>query len=82
MDPWYLSKRNYAALILVIVAFAKLFDIELDSQFQENLMDFLSTAGILVAGVLAAWSKYNEGKNDNKIKFGQRDDVGRGHGNH
>jgi len=62
MDPWYLSKRNYAALILVIVAFAKLFDIELDSQFQENLMDFLSTAGILVAGVLAAWSKFNEKK--------------------
>ncbi|HEX9972282.1 MAG TPA: hypothetical protein VGD14_09445 [bacterium] len=62
MDPWYLSKRNYTFLILLIVTGAKLFDIELDSQFQEDLMNFLSTAGIVVAGVLAAWSKYNEKK--------------------
>jgi len=64
MDPWYLSKRNYAALILLIVTGAKLFDIELDSEFQENLMNFLSTAGIVVAGVLAIWSKRNEKKKD------------------
>lgn len=70
MDPWYLSKRNYAALILVIVALAKLFDIELDSQFQEKLMDFLSTAGILVAGVLAAWSKFNEKKKASDKEIG------------
>jgi len=61
-DPWYLSKRNYAALILLIVTGAKLFDIELDSQFQENLMNFMSSAGIVVAGVLALWSKRNEKK--------------------
>ena len=61
-DPWYLSKRNYAALILLIVTGAKLFDIELDSQFQENLMDFMSSAGIVAAGILAVWSKRNEKK--------------------
>ena len=61
-DPWYLSKRNYAALILLIVTGAKLFDIELDSQFHDDLMNFLSSAGIVIAGVLAIWSKRNEKK--------------------
>lgn len=60
MDPWYLSKRNYATLILLIVAAARLFDIELDSQFQENLMNFFTAAGVVVAGALTAWSKFNE----------------------
>jgi hypothetical protein len=64
MDPWYLSKRNYAALILLIVTGARLFDIELDSQFQERLMDFMSSAGVVAAGILAVWSKRNEGKKE------------------
>ena len=62
IDPWYLSKRNYAALILVIVLGAKLFDVELDSEFKENLMNFLSAAGLLAAVVLNIWSKRNEKK--------------------
>jgi len=65
-DKWYLSKRYFAALVLVASTAATVsgFDFTPDMQtiLSENLAA-LGTAGSMIVGVIAAvWSKKNEGK--------------------
>jgi len=56
-DPWYLSKRNYATLIMIIIAGASLFNIDLGEDFQSQMETFLTAGGSLVAILVNIISK-------------------------
>ena len=65
MDPWYLSKRFYAALIMIIVSIASLFGYQVDETIQNGIMEALTALGTLISVVLVVWSKLKEkGKNN------------------
>lgn len=70
MDPWYLSKRFYAALIMIIVSIASLFGYQMDETIQNGMMEALTALGTLISVVLVVWSKIKEkGKNDASTKI-------------
>ena len=56
-DPWYLSKRNYATLIMIIIAIASLFNIDLGEDFQGQMETFLTAGGSLAGIIINILSK-------------------------
>lgn len=65
-DPWYVSKRLAAAVVLIVATVVTYFGIELDPETQGVLVDNLVMVGTgvsaLVATILSLWSKYREGQ--------------------
>ena len=67
-DPWYLSKRNYATLIMVIIAGASLFNIDLGEDFQQQMESFLTAGGALVGIFINVLSKARSIQKDETTK--------------
>ena len=65
-DPWYLSKRIYAAAILIVATIAGYFSVEIDPETQAVIVDHAVAIALafsaLVSIFLDLWSKYREGK--------------------
>jgi len=66
MDPWYASKRLWAAGILVVTTVLVNFGVDVDAETQGKLAEYLTTVGAstaaIVAIILNGWSKFNEKK--------------------
>ena len=67
-DPWYLSKRNYATLIMIIIAGASLFSIDLGEDFQGQMETFLTAGGSLAAILVNIISKMKSIQKDETTK--------------
>ena len=65
-DKWYVSKRLYAAAVLILATVVTAFGIEIDAETQEVIVSNLTAIGVagaaLVSAFLDLWSKYNESK--------------------
>jgi hypothetical protein len=61
-DPWYLSKRTYAGVIMLVAMVLGVFGYDIDQDLQANMTDILWTLAGGVAGALALWSKVKETK--------------------
>ena len=63
-DKWYVSKRLYAAAVLILATVVAGFGIDLDAETQEVIVSNLTAIGVagaaLVSVALDFWSKYNE----------------------
>ena len=63
-DPWYISKRLYAAIVLILCTILASIGVEVDQDTQVLIVDNLVAVGtgvsMLIASGLAIWSKYNE----------------------
>ena len=63
-DKWYVSKRLYAAVVLIVATIATGFGAELDAEAQEVIVSNLTAIGVagaaLVSVALDFWSKYSE----------------------
>jgi len=63
-DPWYVSKRVYAAVILIVATVLTGFRVDIDAETQEVLVTNMTAIGLagaaLVSVVLDLWSKYKE----------------------
>ena len=63
-DPWYKSKRIYAAGVLIVATVLAGFGIEVDAETQELMIDNLTAVGAGVAALVSAgldiWSKIDE----------------------
>jgi hypothetical protein len=67
-DPWYLSKRNYATLIMVIIAGASLFNIDLGKDFEGQMETFLTAGGAIVGIIINILSKVRSVQKDEATK--------------
>lgn len=65
-DPWYLSKRTYAGVIMLVATVMGVFGYDIDHNLQANMTDILWTLAGGVSGVLALWSKVKETKANKK----------------
>lgn len=66
-DPWWMSKRLYAALAAIVVIVASAVGLETD---QASVVEVLTVLGGALAGFLAFWSKLKERK---KLKEDEED---------
>jgi len=67
-DPWYLSKRNYATLIMIIIAVASMFNLDLGEDFQQQMETFLTAGGALVGIIINILSKVRSVQKDEATK--------------
>ncbi|MFA5387206.1 MAG: hypothetical protein WC322_02310 [Candidatus Paceibacterota bacterium] len=61
-DPWYLSKRIYAAVVMVIALIASLFGLDLGEETQSSIVEAFVAIAAGVSALLAVWSKIREAK--------------------
>lgn len=62
-DPWWASKRVYAAVMMVMAMLAQLFGYSIDDATQSGAAEALTAIAAGVGAILAAWSKIKEAKN-------------------
>lgn len=59
-DPWYKSKRLYAAVLMVVAMMAGLFGWTITEEEQAAMAEILATVGTGIAALLAIISKILE----------------------
>jgi len=59
-DPWYKSKRLYAAVLMVVAMMAGLFGWTITEEEQAAMAEILATVGAGIAALLAIISKILE----------------------